>query len=115
MTHILVIDDNPDIRRILAKFLSRDHSVETAPEGNEAIEKARANPPDLILADREILSGMGAIEAVHLLQVELPKLKWILISGYDVPLEEVPGASATIPKPFGMSELLTTIKQVLEG
>ncbi|NOZ21398.1 MAG: response regulator [Planctomycetes bacterium] len=49
---ILVIDDEPDERTYLAVLLGDNgYAIDTAKDGNEALEKAKAAPPDLITLD----------------------------------------------------------------
>src|SRR5436190_2933297 len=49
--HILVADDNRDMRRYLQRILVARHQVETVNDGKAALRAAKANPPDLILAN----------------------------------------------------------------
>lgn len=50
---ILLIDDEPDVRQVLQLTLELEHQwqVDTAASGKAGIEKAKADPPDLILLD----------------------------------------------------------------
>ena len=48
---ILVVDDNADIREYVAGLLADDYTVQTAVDGLDGLEQARALPPDLVLTD----------------------------------------------------------------
>jgi two-component system, cell cycle response regulator DivK len=70
MARILVVEDNPDLLRILRDVLSREHQVETARRGEEAIERARALEPDMVIMDLQ-LPAMSGIEAGRWIKQEL--------------------------------------------
>jgi two-component system KDP operon response regulator KdpE len=113
---ILVVDDEPQIRRMMrATLTSSGHQVDEARTGEEALEKFRAFLPDLVLLDWN-MPGMGGLEACRALR-----------SGSDVPIiiltvrnaekEKVEaldaGADDYVCKPFGMQELLARIRAAL--
>ena len=61
--NILVVDDEPQIRRVLRSTLSeRGYVITEAKTGEEALEWMRKEPPDLILLDVN-MPGIGGIEA----------------------------------------------------
>ena len=65
MTRILVVDDEPQIRRALAVNLrARDYDVDLAESGEEALRLAATNHPDLILLDLG-LPGIDGIDVVR--------------------------------------------------
>jgi CheY-like chemotaxis protein len=52
MARILVVDDEPDIVRVVVKILaSRGHQMTTASDGEEALETMKADPPDVVILD----------------------------------------------------------------
>ena len=60
---ILVVDDEPQIRRVLRSTLtSQGYVIIDAKTGEEGVESARKNKPDLVLLDVN-MQGMGGIEA----------------------------------------------------
>ena len=64
---VLVIDDSPTERYILADLLSRGgYEVITAENGEEGIEKARSERPDLILMD-VVMPGLNGYQATRTL------------------------------------------------
>src|SRR6266576_1661435 len=68
MNKILIIEDQPQMRRKLAMILEREHfEVAAAPNGLIGLDMARANPPDLILCDIMMpeLDGYAVLEALR--------------------------------------------------
>lgn len=62
MAKILIIEDNADLLTILRELLSTRYEVVTAMRGEEGIDQARREKPDLIILDLQ-LPGMDGIEA----------------------------------------------------
>ncbi len=64
---ILVVDDSPTERHVLLELLTRNgYQVSTAESGEEGIEKARAELPDLILMD-VVMPGLNGYQATRTL------------------------------------------------
>jgi len=62
---VLVVDDEEDVRMFLEDFLSeRDLLVETATSGEEALEKIKLKPPDIVLLD-VMMPGIDGIETLQ--------------------------------------------------
>ena len=52
MANLLVVDDEPDIRRVIVKIMeARGHKVNTATDGVQALQSISDDPPDLIILD----------------------------------------------------------------
>jgi CheY-like chemotaxis protein len=67
---ILVVDDDPPIRRLLSFLLSdASHTVETAADGVEALEHLQSAPPDLLLLDLN-MPRLGGLDVLR----QLPNL-----------------------------------------
>jgi FixJ family two-component response regulator len=117
--NVLVVDDDRNIRRSLAGYLSdRGHTVAQAANGVEALEQCDANPPDLILLDLRMpgIDGLGVLR--HVVQ-RCPGLPVIVISGVGQVAEAVEamrqGAWDYIAKPIeDLSMLSITIDKVVE-
>lgn len=81
MATILIIDDAEDMRESLHALLEEMHySVETAPNGNEALEIYKKNPVDLVITDL-IMPEKDGVETIIELQKINPEVKVIAISG----------------------------------
>lgn len=124
MSKILVVDDEPDILRILEKeLMSARHQVISARTGQEGIDRAKAEYPDLILMDM-LLPDMNGAEAIKALQAypEHKNIPVIFLTAMVKPEEEAQGSLKinvddrwylTIAKPFDRTELLSIIDQQL--
>jgi two-component system KDP operon response regulator KdpE len=113
---ILVVDDEPQIRRALrANLVARDFDVDAVATGEEALAAAARNHPDLVILDLG-LPGMDGIEVVHGLRgwTNVPIL---VLSARDAEAEKVAaldaGADDYVTKPFGMDELLARLRAAL--
>jgi two-component system KDP operon response regulator KdpE len=113
---ILVVDDEPAIRRVLRSTLSRGGYVITeAQSGEEAIESVCKEKPDLILLDVN-LPGMTGVEACREIRGfgDVPIIM-LTVRGAerDKVLALDAGADDYVVKPFGMEELLARIRVAL--
>ncbi|MDD3375468.1 MAG: response regulator [Candidatus Omnitrophica bacterium] len=124
MSKILIVDDEPDILKILEKELSAEgYDVLKAATGLQSIDLAKQDTPDLILMDM-ILPDMGGAEAIKAMK-NYPELKNVpvLFITAMVKLEEETDDPLkinidnswydTIAKPFDREELLKKIKETL--
>jgi two-component system KDP operon response regulator KdpE len=110
---ILVVDDEPQIRRVLRAGLSaQGYLVSDARSGEEALLKIREERFDLILLDVN-MPGMGGLEACRqiravseaaILMLTVRNAEQDKVAGLDA------GADDYVTKPFGMPELLARIR-----
>lgn len=117
--HILVVDDEPDIRELVKEILEDEgYEVTTAESGGAAREARRARRPDLILLD----IWMPDIDGITLLKewIEGDRLACpvIIMSGHGTVETAVEatrlGAYDFIEKPLSMAKLLLTVERALE-
>ena len=113
---ILVVDDEPQIRRVLRSTLSSQGYVITdAKTGEEAVESVRKNKPDLVLLDVN-MPGMGGIEACREIR-QLSEAPIIMLTVRNAERDKVlaldAGADDYVVKPFGIEELLARIRAAL--
>jgi two-component system KDP operon response regulator KdpE len=113
---ILVVDDEVQIRRLLRTGLSGyGYVVELAADGLEAIEKARAWHPDVIVLDLGLpkLSGIAVCESIR----SWSATPIIVLSVRDTDQDKVTaldlGADDYLTKPFSLAELLARIRVAL--
>ena len=115
---ILVVDDEPNIRRTLSLQLeSRGHRVRTAGSVEEAQREAAGRRFDLALVDLRLGTGSG-LDLLTWLQAEDPALKTVVITAYasiETAVEAMKrGASDYLSKPFGPLELDLAIEKIAE-
>jgi two-component system, OmpR family, KDP operon response regulator KdpE len=113
---ILVVDDEPQIRRVLRATLSSNgYDVIEAKDGQEAIEMVLRERPDLILLDVNMprMSGLEACRKIRL-SFEGPIIMvTVRNSEQDKIVALDAGADDYVVKPFAMGELLARIRAVL--
>lgn len=113
---ILVVDDEPQIRRVLRTTLTaQGYEIQDARTGEDALEAVRASRFDLVLLDVN-MPGMGGLETCR--QIRAGSEAAILMltvrdSEHDKVAALDAGADDYITKPFGMPELLARIRAAL--
>lgn len=113
---ILVVDDEPQIRRVLRSTLSsHGYIILEAKSGEEAVECVRKEKPGLILLDVN-MPGMSGIEACREIRraSDVPVIMLTVRGGErDKVLALDAGADDYVVKPFGIEELLARIRAAL--
>lgn len=107
---ILVVDDNPSLRELLADFLERvGFEVTTAHDGQAGLDALEKRHFDLILADFR-MPGMTGLEMAAVVRQTNPAIPIILITGDASALEPETvaraGITRVLPKPLAVHELL---------
>jgi two-component system, OmpR family, KDP operon response regulator KdpE len=114
--NILIVDDEPQIRRVMRSTLSsQGYTVTEAKTGEEALDSIRKERPDLVLLDVN-MPGMGGIEACREIRRSSDAPIIILTvrkTERDKVLALDAGADDYVVKPFGMEELLARIRASL--
>ncbi len=106
---ILIADDEPMIREVLEMYLSEDnHTVESAADGREALEKFKKGNYDIVLTDRSMPEMNGDELAVAVKQ-HRPNVPVVLLTGFGELMkadgEKPEGVDAIISKPFTLDSL----------
>jgi len=114
---ILIVDDDESIRTVLATILEEEkYAVDTAQNGEDAIEKTKTQFYNLALIDIR-LPDMEGTELLTRMKETIPKMRKIIVTGYPSlqnAIEAVnKGADAYVMKPFDVAKVLKTIKEQL--
>jgi two-component system KDP operon response regulator KdpE len=114
---VLIVDDEPPIRRFLRTALAaQDYRVEEAGDGEAALDFLKRNPLDLVILDLG-LPGMDGLEVVRRLREAGNTTPIIILSSRDDEAGKVAaldlGADDYVSKPFGVEELSARIRAAL--
>jgi CheY-like chemotaxis protein len=121
MASILVVDDNPSIRRSLRRlFESNGYTVAEAPTGRMALTNLRHAPSDLVVSD-VFMPDMNGYELLMTLRDEFPDIPLIMMSGGDGGVGKTNvlhagsklGALRVFEKPFRLNEMLEAVQGAL--
>lgn len=116
MNKVLVVDDDPKIRKLVSVNLGqRGYTVTDAPDGESAIARMQRNVPDLVILDL-VMPGISGIDVCSWIR-ERWDIPVIVLSAYDEEDLKVRaldvGADDYVTKPFGQKELLARVRAVM--
>jgi two-component system, OmpR family, response regulator MprA len=117
---ILIVDDDADFREIASRIVQQaGYATREAATGEEALEEARRERPDLVVLDVRLRGGLSGHEVCRLLKDEVhPEPAVLFISGARIePFDRagglLVGADDYVVKPFAADELLARIRALL--
>lgn len=126
MTEILVIDDEPAIRKALKRVLERaGYSVRTAVDGADGLDKLKTRAADIVITDI-IMPNLHGVDTIKTIVQDFPNTRIIAISGggnfspatyqpHAIKTEaylasaEIAGAHAVLTKPFRTEDVIQAI------
>lgn len=120
---VMVVDDDPDVRRLVASILARaGYVVEEAGDGEDAVRRATAQPPDVVVMDIVMprLDGIGALRVLR----DTPataRIPVVLMSASAGAVDasrmeaEALGARALLSKPLTPAGLRDLVGRILGG
>src|SRR5208283_139377 len=116
-SNILVVDDEPPLRRVLHTSLTaRGFSVEEAGSAEQALAVIPQRSFDLVMLDIN-MPGMGGIEACRRIRTLMPHLGIVMVTVRDAEHDMVQaleaGADDYVTKPFRFGELVARLRAVL--
>lgn len=112
MARILIVDDEPDLRFLMRRYLEVDgHEVEQAGNGAVALERLRSETFDLMLTDNS-MPVMGGPELIRHVRADedlsdIRIVVWSLSPDHDLAVD------AYFPKPYAGPEIRDKINQLL--
>ena len=113
MSRVLVVDDEPQIRRTLAINLrARGFQVDLAASGEEALKAAADQPPDVVVLDLglpgidglQVIQGLRGWTRVPIIVLSVREREADKVAALDA------GADDFVTKPFGINELLARLR-----
>ena len=120
MAHVLVVDDDDDVRAVVRKVVAKlGHQVWDVADGAEALKVIETTPVDLIISDVYMadMDGMELLVRIQQLDLHVPV---VVISGGGYKAKDeilkmaaACGAVATLDKPFTVEELRETVEPFL--
>ena len=121
IVRVLIADDHTMVRESLVSVLQADGDVQVvaqAADGIEAIEKAEATRPDVVVADLS-MPRLGGVEVVRRLREKLPGTRVLVLTMHqedEYVLQAVrAGASGYLVKDSAAAELLTAVRSLHAG
>jgi CheY-like chemotaxis protein len=118
MARVLVIDDEPDVVRLIVKVLSgRGHVVQVARDGASALARVKHEPPDVILLDSDLPKIDGAEVCRRIkgdegtTDIPIVMMTSSYIDIYDVGADG--GPEAFVVRPFVREVLANVVERVL--
>jgi len=118
---VLIVDNSPEFRHVLKRLLRTRPDIEIlgeAEDGRQALELARMLRPDVILMDVR-MPGQDGLESTRKLSEELPDIKVIVLSLYDIEeyKEEAfaSGAFGYVIKRNMVNELIPALQEAASG
>ena len=113
MTRVLIVEDEPHLRRALAINLrARDYEVQAVGDGTSALQAAAARVPDIVILDLglpdmdgvDVVSGLRGWTSVPIIVLSAREAQADKVAALDA------GADDYVTKPFGMDELLARLR-----
>ncbi len=116
---ILIVDDEESLRLSMKfKLKSAGFDVDTAVDGEEAIEKLKAKPADVVLLDIN-MPRMSGIEALTIIRQNYPQTETIMLTGFadfSTAIECLKiGAKDYLVKPVDTTELVTRLRSLVRA
>jgi len=121
MPHVLIIDDDPQFRLMLAEtFRDEGFEVSEAPDGKKGIQSHRKAPADIAIIDM-IMPEQEGVETIIKFRKDFPGVPVIAVSGGGrlsptsyLELARRVGAACTFSKPFDRKHFVAAVHELLD-
>ena len=115
--HILIVDDEPNVRRVLSTLLEQAGWATTRAEsGEQALDLVRAQDPDLVITDLK-MPGMDGMELLSRIQASFPEIPVVMLTAHGTVTNAVEamkrGAHDFITKPFDRDDVVALVEKAL--
>ncbi len=116
---VLIVEDTPDIIRIIHMALRRHFKVMAAPDGMKGLELAQRERPDLVVTDL-MMPGIDGLELTRRLRADpaMAHVPIVMLTARGALEDRVKGidtgVNAYLQKPFSARELLSTVRSLLD-
>ena len=115
---ILIVDDETNVRRVLATLLEQEgFAALRAASGAQALDLVRAQDPDLVLTDLK-MEGMDGMELLGRLTASFPEIPVLMLTAHGTVENAVEamrrGAHDFLTKPFDRARVIAVVRQALE-
>lgn len=111
---LLIVDDDPQVRRSLGRILARAWTVVEAATGREGVRVVEAEAVDVVLCDMNLRNEHG-VDVYRALRAVCPGLRVVVMSGATLEPSSCPGADAILHKPFSPDMLAHVLDEVARG
>ncbi len=118
MAKILIVDDNPEVLKLIANILeTNEYEVETVSRGESAIKKLESNDYDMVLTDL-MMPDVDGMQVLEYVKTRASRTMCIILTGHGTIKSSVKaikrGAFDYITKPVSPSELLIIVEKALK-
>ncbi len=114
---VLVIDDDPDVRRFIVEGLETlGYQVSWAEDGRSGLERLAGDAPALLVVDYA-MPGMTGVQVAEQARRQCPGLTVLLVTGYADAgaIEQLVSAEQVLRKPFRIVDLAVTARRLLDA
>ena len=120
MPKVLVIDDEPQIRSLVKRFLTQaGYEVDQAGDGLEGVRQMKENPAELVITDI-LMPKQEGLETIRQIREAFPNCKIIAMSRGSqltamdfLPIAQKFGAAKIFHKPIDFNEMVEAVKELL--
>ncbi len=117
MTRILVLEDDANMRSMLALVLEKEgYQVEAVGTGLEAVQRASQGAFDLVIVDIR-MEGIDGLEALARVREQQPEVRSLVVTGYSTEADSIRairlGVGDYLKKPFDLKEFLGAVRRLL--